>query len=149
MNWNERFPQERQPTMEDIADYLGEAKELWHSLVSYFDASYQAKPKLSYSGCSMKPGWNVKFQKSGQSFGTIYPLKDAFDVMIVVSYKLDSIMEAALPMLSEPTANLYRSAGDYMKMGKWMMLHVGDRKTLSDYETIVSIKLPPKSPAHP
>lgn len=144
MNWNDLFPKDKQPTMEDITDYIGEAKELWLSLISYFESAYKATPKMTYSGCGMKPGWNVKYQKSGQAFGTLYPQENSFDIMIVISYKLDASMESTLPLLSEPTANLYLSASDYMKMGKWMMLRIDNKQILEDYKKIIAVKLPPK-----
>lgn len=46
-------------------------------------------------------------------------------------------------MLSEQTANLHRLAGDYMKLGKWMMLRINDKQVLDDYMKIVAVKLPP------
>ena len=113
-------------------------------LISYIETSYQIKPKLTYSGCGMKPGWNVKYQKSEQTFGALYPQVDAIDWMIIISYKLDSIMNETLPLLSNQTADLYRSAGDYMKIGKWMMMRIDSEQTLEDYKKIVSVKLPPK-----
>lgn len=144
MNWNELYPSDKKPSMNDIADYIGEAKNLWLSLTTYMETSYQTKPKLAYSGCGMKPGWNVKYQKSGQAFGTLYPQENAIDWMIIISYKLDSIMNETLPLLSNQTADLYRSAGDYMKLGKWMMVRIDSEQTLEDFKKIVSVKLPPK-----
>lgn len=74
MQWKELYPPDKQPTLDEISDYIGgEAKELWQSIMQYMDLAYKAKPKLSYSVCAGKPGWNVKFQKGGQSFGTFYP----------------------------------------------------------------------------
>lgn len=59
MNWNESYPRDIKPSMNDIAEYIGEAKHLWLSLTTYIETTYQTKPKLTYSGCRMKPGWNV------------------------------------------------------------------------------------------
>lgn len=143
MDWNERFPKDSQPTMEDMSEYIGgEARQLWDSMMEYMDKAYKAKPKMTYSGCSGKPGWNVKFQKSGQSFGTLYPEQNSFMVFVVISYKLDPIMEAALPMLSPDTAELYRNAGDYMKLGKWIMFRITDEAGVRDYKHICNVKLP-------
>jgi len=144
MDWHELYPQDRQPTMAQISDYIGEAKERWLSTISYIERAYQTKPKLFYSACGMKPGWNVKYQKSGQSFGTLYPEKDSFSVFIVISYKLEPSMEYVLPSLSGETAELYRQAGDYMKLGKWMMFRIGSDLLLEDYKKILTVKLPPK-----
>ena len=144
MNWSELYPSDRKPTMDDIAEYVGEIKDLWLSLTTYIETTYQIKPKLTYSGCGMKPGWNVKYQKSGQAFGTLYPLENAVDWMIIISYKLDSLMQETLPSLSNQTADLYRSAGDYMKLGKWMMMRIDSEQTLEDFKKIVAVKLPPK-----
>ena len=144
MQWYEFFPSDKEPAFEDIANYVGTVKDLWLSLIDYFETTYKAKPKLTYSGCSGMPGWNIKFQKSGQAFGTWYPQEDAFYVMIVVSYKLDAEMERILPDLSAYTADSYRQAGDFMKTGKWMMLKADNAQVFEDYKKIVEVKLPPK-----
>jgi len=144
MNWNDLYPKDKQPSFEDIAEYVGKMKSQWLSLISFFDTAYKAKPKMTYSGCSGMPGWNVKFQKSGVGFGTWYPQKNHLMAMVIVSYKLDKEMEKLLPELSEYTAGLYRNAGDYMKIGKWMMLKADNKNVFDDYKKIVTVKLPPK-----
>lgn len=145
MEWIEIFPQERKPTMEDIAGYIGgDAKKLWEGLMDYMETAYNVKPKLSYSVCSGKPGWNVKFQKSSQSFGTLYPEENSFSVFIVISYKLAPLMDAILPKLSPDIAELYRQAGDYMKLGKWMMFRINSASGVDDYKNIISVKMLPK-----
>lgn len=143
MEWHRLYPKDKEPTLEEIASYTGSAKDLWLAATSYIESTYKAKPKLTYSGCGAKPGWNVKYQKSGQAFGTYYPLENAFDVLMVISYKLGPAMEEALPVLSQQTADLYRSAGDYMKIGKWMMLRIDKMQTLEDLKTIIAVKLLP------
>lgn len=146
MQWTEVFPSTRQPSIDEIADYIGgDGKKLWQSLMNHMDSAYGAKPKLSYSACAAKPGWNVKFQKSGQSLGTLYPKENAFSVMIVVSHKLDPLMRSILPDLSPATAELCNKADDYMGMGKWMMLRINDPTTLQDYMKILTVKLPPRA----
>ncbi len=145
MQWHEIFSKDTQPTMEDIAEYIGgEAKLLWQSIIEYLEKEYKVKPKLSYSGCSGKPGWNIKFQKSGQSLGTLYPEENLFSVLLVISYKLEQDMEAILPELSTNIAELYKQAGDYMKIGKWVMFQIKDLATLQDYKKLISVKLPTK-----
>ncbi|MDR0315196.1 MAG: DUF3788 domain-containing protein [Oscillospiraceae bacterium] len=146
MDWHSLFPTERQPTYEDIENYIGgAAKDLWVSLFDFMDKTYNAKPKMTYSGCSGKPGWNVKFQKSGQSFGTLYPEKNGFSVFMVISYKLEPAADLCLPMLSPKVREAYQSAGDYMKMGKWMMFRIEDKTDLDDYKLLCSVKLKPKT----
>jgi len=143
MQWKEIFPKDSQPAMEEIAEYIGgEAMMLWQSLLEYMETEYKVKPKLSYSVCSGKPGWNIKFQKSGQSFGTLYPEENSFSVFMVISYKLEPMMEAIIPKLSANTALLYKQAGDYMKVGKWIMFQIKDLAGVEDYKKLISVKLP-------
>lgn len=145
MQWKEIYPSHHKPTIEEITDYIGgDAKELWLELMQYMETAYGAKPSMSYSVCSGKPGWNVKFQKSGQSFGTLYPEENSFSVFIVISYKLMPRMEDIIQRLSNKTAELFRQAGDYMKMGKWMMFQINDRTGLEDYKHLISVKLTPR-----
>ena len=114
MQWHELYPQSIIPTMDALEAYMGEAKPLWIELTRHLAEAYAVKPKLTYSVCSGKPGWNVKYQKGGKALGTFYPEDDAFSVLIVIGNKQDAAMQAALPELTGWAAELYRTAGDYM-----------------------------------
>lgn len=140
MQWHELYPKEIIPTPEALAEYMGAAKPLWLAFLDGVERDYGVKPKFTYSVCSEKPGWNVKLQKSGKALGTFYPEEGAFSALVVISYKLDPFMEKALPELSEAAAEMYRNAGDYMKMGKWMMLRVDTPEALRDLEKILAVK---------
>lgn len=145
MEWNELYPKITQPSTENMADFIGgNGKKLWTSLLDYAQSAYGVKPKLFYSGCSGKPGWNIKLQKSGQSFGTLYPEKGFFTVFIVISYKLDGMMDMLKDELSLEMRELYAAAQDYMKMGKWMMFPVQSETDLKDYKTLMAAKMQPK-----
>lgn len=145
MEWKDMYPQINQPSFEAMADYIGgEGRRLWDSLFDYMDTAYSAKPKMSYSGCSGKPGWNVKFQKSGQAFGTLYPEEGAFSVFMVIAYKHNADMETLREELSPEMRAQYDNAQDYMKMGRWMMFRICNEKDLQDYKLLMSVKLKPK-----
>ena len=146
MEWKQMYPKNNQPSVDDIADYIGGVgKKLWTALIDYMDGAYAVKPKLFYSVCAGKPGWNVKFQKSGQSFGTLYPEKGFFQVLIVISYKHDVIMEMIKSGLSPKMCERYDRAQDYMKVGKWMMFPIHDETDLNDYKNLMSVKMRPKN----
>jgi len=145
MEWDEMFGSARQPDFADMESYIGgEGLALWQDLFVYMQKAYGAKPKMSYSACSGKPGWNVKFRKSGQSFGTLYPEKNAFSVFIVIGYKLDAAVELLRPALSDAMRARYDAAQDYMKMGRWMMFQITGSRDLDDYKALMSVKLAPK-----
>ena len=145
MEWKDLYPQINQPSFEEMADYIGgEARRLWDSLFDYMNSAYSAKPKMAYSVCSGKPGWNVKFQKSGQSFGTLYPEEGYFSVFLVISYKHEAEMEILRNELSPEMRAQYDNAQDYMKMGRWMMFRVSSDTDLQDYKLLISIKMKPR-----
>ncbi len=100
---------------------------------------------MTYSGCSEKPGWNVKFQKSGQSFGTLYPEEGGFSVFMVVSYKLGQEAEAILPGLGPKFRECYGNARDFMKNGLYMMPRIDSEQDLEDYKKFCGIKLKPNA----
>lgn len=145
MEWKDLYPHINQPSFEAMAEYIGgEGRRLWDSLFDYMNTAYSAKPKMTYSTCSGKPGWNVKFQKSGQSFGTLYPEEGSFSVFMVISYKHDAEMEMLRNELSPEMCTRYDNAQDYMKMGKWMMSRISSDTDLQDYKLLMSIKMKPK-----
>lgn len=146
MDWNLMFGKDNQPSFEEMAKFIeGEARELWEQLFSHMENCYGVKPKMSYSGCSMKPGWNVKLQKGSTSFGTLYPERNMFSVFMVISYKLLPEAENIRFMLSEKAVKMLDEAGDYMKMGKCVMFSVESEQDLSDYKLLMSVKQKPKN----
>lgn len=146
MDWNELYTKDKQPSYVEIEEYIGgDGRGLWKSLFTYMTDAYGAKPKMSYSGCSGKPGWNVKFQKSGTAFGTLYPEQGAFSVFMVISYKSDEEMAAAKMLLSPEMRARYEEAQDYMKMGKWLMFRVKSDEDLQDYKLLMSVKMKPRA----
>jgi hypothetical protein len=48
-------------------------------------------------------------------------------------------------MLSPDMADLYRQAGDFMKLGKWIMFRINSTAGVEDYKRMMAVKLPPKS----
>lgn len=83
----EVFSKGNQPTIAEIKDFVG-AKifSLFDDLDNHLRDNYKINPKLAYSGCSMDNniwrGWNIKYQKSGKSFCTIYPQQEYFMVLV-------------------------------------------------------------------
>ena len=49
-----------QPTAGELALAGG---PLWRRLCEELGERYWIQPKIEYSGCSMAPGWNVKYRK--------------------------------------------------------------------------------------
>ena len=95
---------------------------------------------MTYSSCSMKPGWNLKFQKSNTTFGTWYPLQNAFDVMFTWSYKFDQEMMLLLPVLTPQMAEHVEKAEDFMKNGRWIMFQADSVEIVEDYKRMCAVK---------
>lgn len=146
MTWNERYPKELQPTMDDIAEYSGGFKPIRLDLLAYFDTAYKCKPKMTYSVCSGMPGRNLKLQKSNTAFGARYPQQGAFDTMFVWSYKLDHEMMLLLPTLGKVAAEKIERAEDFMKNGRRLMMHMDTAEIVSDYKRMCAVKKAPIVP---
>jgi hypothetical protein len=143
MTWNDLYPKDRQPIMDDIAEYVGAFKPTWLDLLTYFEEAYKCKPKMTYSSCGMKPGWNLKFQKGNANFGTWYPLPGAFDIMFVWSYALDPEMMLLLPILTPQMAGHIEKAEDFMKNGRWIMFCADSEEIAEDYKRMCAVKKMP------
>jgi len=145
MDWHILFPAAHQPSYTEIENYIGgKGQVLWNSLFDFMEKTYKAKPKMTYSVCSGKPGWNVKFQKSGTSFGTFYPEAGGFSVFMVIAYKLNSKAEEILPELTPEVRALYEQGNDFMKMGRYFMFRVENQAQLEDIKKFCILKKSPK-----
>jgi len=149
MEWSQLYDQENQPSYDDIEAYIcsegnGDGLRLWRELFAYMEIAFNSKPKMAYSVCSGKPGWNVKFTKSGVAFGTLYPEPGMFSVFVVIAYKLAGVMDGIKPLLSETMRERFESAGDFMRNGRWMMFPVICQQDLEDYKLLMSAKMSPR-----
>lgn len=138
MVWSERYPIEKEPSPEQISSFV--QCEIWEALCGFLEQSYQARPKISYSKCSMAPGWNVKYKKRNVSLCTLYPREGYFSCLLMIKDSLCPKADALMPTCDPAVQALYRE-GDSCMGGKWMMIDVTSDKILEDVKELIQIKL--------
>jgi len=143
MKWSELYQNNTMPSDKDIEQYIGEGAPLWNDLLLYTEKTYQVKPKMSYSKCAAQPGWNIKFQKSGKSLCTLYPMKDYFIALVVVGEKEEAEVELTLEAFSPYVVNLYHGTS-FSCGGRWLMIEVRDKAVLNDVKSLMAIRVKPK-----
>jgi len=141
MQWNELFNNEHQPTDSQVKDYID--SPLWGSLDNHLKQTYNVKPKLSYSNCSMDKGmwkgWNVKYQKSGKSLCTLYPKQGYLLLLIPVGLNKMNDAELLMPLCTEYTQNLFNQAV-VGHIGKMLAFEVKDENVLNDVKNLIAIR---------
>ena len=63
--WHELFPADRNPSMEDFADYV--ANPLWDAFIRFVDAAYRPQPRTESRRCGAAPACTVKYQARGRA----------------------------------------------------------------------------------
>ena len=139
--WNEMFGQQNPPTFEQISEYVNNG--LWEEINEYLQSTYKVSPKLTYSKCSMQNGWNVKYQKSGKSLCTLYPMDGYFIALVVVGSKELTETELFMPSCTSYLQNLFAGI-PYSTMGKWLMINVTDNQILDDIKNLIKIRVSTK-----
>ncbi len=137
MEWNILYDPNNPPTLDDISKYVG--SELWENLNAFLEGSYKIQPKFSYSRCSMQPGWNVKYKKSGKSLCTLYPMEGFFIALVVIGNKESFEAELMLPSFSKYTQSLYHNTA-FSAGGRWLMINVTEPAILEDVISLVQIR---------
>ena len=145
MKWNQLFNKMSEPDSNKIREFIGKASPLWEELQSYLESTYRVAPKMSYSNCSAQPGWNVKYQKSGKSLCTLYPMEDFFIALVVIGTKEDAETEAAMTLgvFSKSVQELYQRTA-FSCGGRWLMISVTDKAVLEDVKRLIAIRVKPK-----
>ena len=128
------------PSFDEIDSYIQPpARELWLDLHEFIQDTFRAKPKSSYSVCQGKPGWNVKYQKSGKSICTLYPEKNCFIALVVVSLDLVPLLTGAQPALHPHILRLVETAKPFNHT-LWLMISVSDREVLESLKDLLVYK---------
>lgn len=128
------------PDYDEITDYIGEpGRSLWQDFNRFVQEKYKAAPKIMYSVCSGKPGWNVKYQASGKALCTLYPEKDGFVALIVITLDLVPILEAMSDDFEKEVMDIVLSARAFNST-KWLMLRVDREAVLGNMKQLLLLK---------
>ena len=128
------------PDMKDIESSIaGKGRLLWQSLTMHIETEYRAKPLIAFSACAAKPGWNVKYKKSGKALCTLYPEKEGFTALIVLGAADMMRFEAARPTLTHEISALYERTRLFNNT-KWLMISVTDETALADIKKLLALK---------
>ena len=146
MEWNLLYDSGQEPSNENIKDFIGKATPLWMELETHLEEIYHVPSKMSYSKCSAQPGWNVKYQKSGKSLCTLYPMEDFFIALIVIGTKEETEVEAAMTLgvFTDYLHELYQRTS-FSCGGRWLMIKVTDKAVLEDVKRLIAMRVKPKS----
>ncbi|HYG58816.1 MAG TPA: DUF3788 domain-containing protein [Symbiobacteriaceae bacterium] len=129
------------PTFDEIAGSIaGPARQVWEGLTAYMEQTYGARPKIEYSICAGKPGWNVKYQKSGKSLCTLYPEPASFTVLVVIGRPVIAQVGAMLHEFTAPVADVYRRCTLYNGT-YWLMIPVAEPAAADDVKRLLHLKV--------
>lgn len=115
------------PTLEEISEAV--RNPVFMAFCSEIMETYRCAEKITFSGCSLEPGWNIKFKKAGKTLCTIYPREGCFTVMAVVGPKEKAAVEAVLPECPAELQELYRQTREGNGQ-RWLMIDLEDQGEL-------------------
>lgn len=128
------------PDYDEIAGYIKPpSKELWLQLNDFIQERYKAEPRITYSCCAGKPGWNMKYQRSGKSICTLYPEKEGFIALVVVTLDLLPVIEALYGQLTPGVYDTIKRAKPFNGT-LWLMLQVDGPSALEDVKQLLILK---------
>ncbi len=128
------------PTMDEISLYFdGQSRKRWLEMTNFIENNYKTKQQIDYSMCSGKPGWNVKYKKSGKALCTLYPDKDRFTVLIVLSRKDRDVFEETRDGFCPYINELYDKCALFNGT-KWLMVEVTDDDIFEDVKELIMLK---------
>lgn len=133
-------PQDRTycPTLEEIGEYIH--NPLFQQFCLKVKTDFGAREKIEFSSCSMEPGWNIKFKKSGKTLCTIYPRESYFTVLLVVGKKEKDAVEALLPDCTDELQNIYHQTREGNGQ-RWLMINLEDAEALyNDLLCLIQIR---------
>ena len=128
------------PDMKDIENSItGKGRLLWQALTTHIETEFRAKPLIAFSACIAKPGWNVKYKKSGKALCTLYPEKESFTALIVLGAADMMRFEAMRPTFTNEISALYERTRLFNNT-KWLMVSITDETVLADVKKLLALK---------
>ena len=129
-----------EPSIEELGNYIqGSAGIMWRELTGFLEDTFKPKSQVTYSVCSGKPGWNLKYKKSGKALCTLYPEKDFFITLVVLGSKDRNMFDIYREDFSGYITELYDSC-KLFNGTKWLMINVNNEATLRDVKNLILLK---------
>jgi hypothetical protein len=129
------------PTSGEIDAYIKEpVRSLWLELNGFVQERYKITPKIQYSICAGKPGWNVKYQKSGKSICTLYPEKNCFVALVVIKLELAPMVQKAEPAFHPLIVDMVKNSKPFNNT-LWLMIPVSERPVLESIFDLLILKM--------
>lgn len=142
MMWSELFNNEHEPSDHQIKEFVD--TPLWEQLADYLQQTYNVKPKLFYSCCSMDKGfwkgWNVKYKKGGKPLCTLYPKPGSFIALVNVGEKESAEADLLIPLCDDYTQDLYRQTKSGAS-GKSLAINVTNENILRDVKEWIALRI--------
>lgn len=138
MEWSSLFDRARQPAPGDLDAFINNPQ--WQQFLQFMEDTCPLSSRMEYSGCTMQPGWNMKFKKSGKNLCTVYPAGGYFICMILIGPREAGETEFMLPSFSGYTQRLYETA-QLFKGTRWLMVEVRDKAVLDDLKELILIRM--------
>jgi len=128
------------PSFEQITDFINPpARALWQDLNTFIQQTFHTTPKIEFSICAGKPGWNVKYQKSGKSICTLYPDPDCLVALVVIKLELANLLKTAQPPLHPMIHEMILSSKPFNNT-LWLMIPLGDEAVLESVKDLLVLK---------
>jgi len=141
MQWSELFNVEHEPSDSQIKEFVD--IPLWDDLANYLQQTYNVKPKLFYSCCSMQmglwKGWNIKYKKSGKSLCTLYPKQGYFISLVPIGLREMNEAELQISQCTEYTQNLFNQTITGHN-GKSLAFDVKNENILHDVKKLIALR---------
>lgn len=141
MEWKDAYRVDNPPNMSEISAYIGSS--LWDDQCTFIEESFHVQPLIQHSICSMAPGFNVKYKKSGRAICTLYPKQGYFDCLLVVGRKQEAAVEEVLPGFETTIVELYHQAKP-LNGSRWLNISVTSQAILENLKELVEIRVKTK-----
>jgi len=130
------------PTFEEINNYISSpGQEYWQDLNNFIQQNYKATPKITYSKCSAKPGWNVKYQKSGKSLCVLYPESAGFVALVVIPVDMKILVETMAEDFALEVLSLIKNTKPFNGT-LWLMISVSNEEIVRNVKDLLVMKHP-------
>jgi hypothetical protein len=128
------------PTFDEITNYMkSENKNRWLNLNRFIVDEFKSKSAFSYSSCSAKPGWNIKYKKSSKALCTLYPDRDVFTVLVVLNQSQMQLLNESKNLYTDYFVNIYDNCSLFNGT-KWLMIDIVSNDVLNDVKNLIKLK---------
>lgn len=133
MAYERLYDKSKEPTHNDIINWIGEKADLWEMIHNFISQNYNFNKEIAFF--SKNHGWTVRYRKAKKTFASFFPENSAFSVLLVLGKDEAEKVNLIRTKLNDNFMTVFDNT-EQLHDGRWLWIRILNQ---TDIDTLIKV----------